>query len=144
MSAEKFRPYLSGSQILHILATYKSKPIFTDEDLDIIATLGVYAGKINNGALKTAYVAKDNQSIEAKLGLPEKFADTKTPEQKRFDAFKRWEANPASVSIAEMDLVQTYRYEEGLMTEEEKEAYEIEMNDMSKFLAIQEQAQKGN
>lgn len=100
--------------------------------------LKIDAGVVNAGYVNTSptYGAKQNP-LES-LGL----TDISDAEQKPFVPYSdrnpaalyaKWQNDPLSITSEELELVQTYRWENGLMSPEEAELYESKLFNHAMF-----------
>lgn len=122
-SIPKYRPVLSAEQINTIMHLCKTTLPLTSKTMDVIATLAPFQAKIENAGVIAAYSMTPPQSIEDKLGFSTPEISV-SPEEKRYQAFIKYDNNPSSCSIHEIEMAQTYRYENRLMTVEETTAFE--------------------
>lgn len=124
---QKFRPYLTQSQILRILELCAKEP--SDDPLirSIKQTLGVFKFKINEGITDPAYVSSPRQTIEEKLGFSHGELSLYDPVAARKEAYEKYCFDPANCTEKEIALAFTYKYEQGLMTDEERNEYETRM-----------------
>lgn len=86
-----------------------------------------YIIKIDSGLLNPGYVNTGLNKIENKLGFSDMSEQSQTKPDfitKRLDAYNKWLQDPLQITESEFDLVQTYRYENSLMTKEEEVEYE--------------------
>lgn len=123
MKTAKFRPCLSSNQIGHILSLCKKD--LSDNSLSVISVLAPFKAKMENYGVAPSYVTQERQNIFDSLGIEED--SNATPEEKRQQAFIKWSEDPDSCTINELELVQTYRSENDLMSAEESERYYSEM-----------------
>lgn len=121
-SNQKFRPYLTLSQIQRILQYLKSTP--QSEDGDLIATLETLVWKAGQGLQKPAYETAPPWA--QKLGLQSAPPKTYSLRDK-LNMYAHWQAhrnNPNAVfSKEQLAVIEEYRYTNNLMTPEEESAY---------------------
>lgn len=124
----RYRPVMTAEQIETILSICKTTSPLTAQVISVISTLAPFQAKIVNAGITPAYIVKPVESIEEKLGFPpsKKLLDNlgMSPEERRLAAYTKWKDNPVSCSLDEIDLANTYRYENGLMGAEEITAFE--------------------
>jgi hypothetical protein len=130
----KYRPVLTATQILHILALAKTElPIISDNSYSLIATLSPFQAKIENGGIQAAYIEQETRpkvnSLEA-LGVP---TTNPTLNNSNANATKEeyWEAcytkftlSPTLCSLDEIAGSNEHKYLNDLMTDAELEAFE--------------------
>ena len=119
MPVTKYRPYLSRAELSEILSALKSQP--TSSRLGLIRYLDGYLTDIDRGTRAPNHTTKPTfvESLELEQAEPSSANQISTDL-----TYLRWKSNPASVSPAELELVQAYRYQNDLMTESEERDYE--------------------
>ena len=121
----KFRPYLSQDEFELIIDLLKdreaNRPSFE------VSTLKFKLMKLMNDV---AAGKRTPDSVSKAMTLEEKLGAGKnaTPLEKRTKAFEKWSKYPELCTHEELDMVQTYRYDSELMSEEERIKFEDKMN----------------
>jgi len=119
MTTKKYRPYLSVEELTAILSSLKARPV--SSILPLITYLDGYLTDITRGTRSA--------NMETKASFIETLHSTndnlKIGEDKALSAFAKWQNFPESVSPAELNIVQEYRYMKDLMTTEEEIDYEV-------------------
>src|SRR5450830_254989 len=119
MKAEKYRPCLTSAQISHIISLCKRD--LSADSIGTICVLAPFQTKVENKSISPAYVMQGKQSLLNSLGYGNAEAHSSlTHPQRRQLAFDKWSRNPDSCNTDELELVQTYRMENNLMSQEEK------------------------
>jgi hypothetical protein len=113
----KFRPYLTVAEIQEIQAALKENP--TSARMGLVRYLEGYLLKISHGQILPQHTNKPTlaQSLGFEPAAPQA---SKSPGE----LYIQWVSNPASIKPNELDLVQSHRYTNGLMSPEEIEDYE--------------------
>lgn len=124
MKAQKYRPCLTSIHISHILSLCKRD--LTEASISIISVLAPFMAKIENSGVAPAYSMKQKTLGNVFSSLDE-MADYSclSAEEIRKKAFEKWSENPDSCSLDELEMVQTYRLENDLMSTEEAKEYEL-------------------
>jgi len=121
MAKQQFRPLVTMDQLQYMI--HKLNGDTNPIAVKLQTYLKTFALKAGAGLVTTHTTTR--QDIAEKLGLGE--SSTLSPTQKREILFQQWQADPNSVSISDMELVQTYRYENGLMSEHEASEFETSL-----------------
>lgn len=124
MTTQKYRPCLTPSQISHVLSLCKKE--LSDVSMSVISVLAPFKAKIENNGIAPAYVTESNKLRTGFTQLGE-LEELLTPHQLRRKAFEKWTENPDACSVDELELVQTYRFENDLMGEEEAAEFELKV-----------------
>ena len=122
MKEPKFRPALTLPQIHYLLSLLAADTAQSTEKLNkqTVQQLKLLTIKVDIGAVNPAYTSSAKQSTEDRLGL-----SYVSPEERRLQAYKKCSENPRLCTRAEMLDAMTYKYQEGMMTAEEEEAFEL-------------------
>lgn len=122
-TVKKFRPYLTGLELLALIKLLKESKEELQESKELrntLKNLEFFALKIDSGFVSSALEVERKISIEESLGLES--SPTKNsikPELLRLQAYNKWCKNPESCTQKEIDLAFTYRFENDLLTEKE-------------------------
>lgn len=119
---QRYRPSFTLPEITTLLKALSSLP--PEEVESIITKLRLLTFRIELGVTQPAYEGVTKQSQEQKLGLDTQQAST--PEERRHSAFLKWQSNPELCSYWESSLAKTYRYDNNMMTQDERSMYEEE------------------
>lgn len=138
MSSNKiyYRPYLTAENVAELdrllseqlPASFISNLALLDaykkihEIKDKIDKNQAFIAHTTKGSLKEQFV--QSLDLDGQSALKPKPID---PVIKRANAWNKFQSNPASCSREELELVKTYRWENGLMGEKEIENYEAEL-----------------
>lgn len=118
---QKFRPYLSSSELLLIIRTLKSDPA---PAIGLIRYLETFAIKIERGIISPQL--RLQESLASRLGFESPASTEQTGESPETLAM-RWESFPSErhkFSPAQLSSIQAWRYENDRMTPDEESAYE--------------------
>jgi hypothetical protein len=124
----KFRPVLTYQELEQVISSL-SKDITANPEL--ISRLRIYLMKAELGGVTPAYKLVPPPSHD-KYGYAQDAPERNTlhgniPDtpinRKRLALYKLWEKNPAAIIGAELEGVNQYRYDAGLMFPEEMEEY---------------------
>lgn len=124
---KKFRPYLTERQILRILMLCSKEPATDPEIQGIKRALSIFSFKIQEDLVDPAYTESPRQSIEEKLGFTSGSLAISDPVTARKMAWEKYCSQIAECTEREIALAFTYKYEAGLMTDEERTEYENKM-----------------
>lgn len=128
-----YRPYLTLNEITYMLeriepnhSVYKKLQIFLFK-AGIGANVPAYVSspKISTSNQIRNDFAQELREQEDTRSYEDKIFDAKC---KRQDAFCKWKDNPLLCSTYELELAETYRFENGLMDEDEIAAMNSRMN----------------
>ena len=122
----KYRPVLTGKQILHILNLCKNESPISDESAKVIGVLAPFQAKIDNSAIVPAYETTVKQSLLESLGgvAPGSSFPVPSKEQIWEAAYNKWLENPADCTLKELEYVDEHRYLNDLMESDEIEKFE--------------------
>jgi hypothetical protein len=133
MAKPKYRPSLSEQEVDYILSLARNEYLTGEHNVNttsVIAKFEVLKAKINSNAIKPSHIESGNKTLLDKLGgTPESTSFTK--EQKWEQSYIKYQDNPKNCSIKEIEEAKEHMYLHGLMSEEEKERFE---NDIDLFL----------
>jgi len=127
MSETKFRPYFSPAELTEIIRCVKA----SSTNQSLLAYLEAFAIKIKHGVMQPQLTTNPPQSLESKLGLGGSMQESlpgpvpPTPAE----LYTIWKSNPEFLSPPQLLIVHTYRWENGLMTEEESSRFETALFD---------------
>ena len=116
--SSRFRPSLSLPEIKHLLDLCKRDA--SQESLAVAPRLSLYIAKIENQIISPAHTLAPPESLGVRLGIEEAEIIIKDDCS---NAYAKWSANPASCSIAEIELSNQFRFENGLMSADEQMKY---------------------
>lgn len=124
--AKTYRPCLTAEDISTILALVEPRKDSGVGLWNIYQKLVPFKAKISIGAVKSIGEARKNiAEAEDSFGFSasEKFERRKelSPTEKRASAYEKWCSSPEDCSAYELELVETYRFENALMSGEELE-----------------------
>ena len=127
MSEQKFRPYFTPAELTEIIRCVKA----SSTNNHLLSYLEAFAIKIDRGIMNPQLTTSPVQSLESKLGLggstmsalPGPIPPT------TFELFAIWKSNPEYLSPPQLAIVHTYRWENGLMDDEESSRFETALFD---------------
>lgn len=127
----KYRPSLTNDEILRIIELAKKEVPLKSVDVSIIATLAPYQFKIQNDTVASAYSVKkpDNNILKSIGGNPETaisnlYNGFNTKEEYWAHCHAKYILTPSDCSLAETLGAHEHMYLNGLMSEEERIAFE--------------------
>ena len=127
MSEQKFRPYFTPAELTEIIRCVKA----SSTNNHLLSYLEAFAMKIDRGIMSPQLTTSPVQSLESKLGLGGSTMSAlpgpipPTP----VELFAIFKSNPEYLSPPQLSVVHTYRWENGLMDEEECSRFEQSMLD---------------
>lgn len=142
----KYRPVLSGPQILHIISLAKKDG--SSASLEIAAILSRMEWQIKNGGLQPAYNETPRESLAESLGfeiVPNPHMPPQTIALVQNDKitgvitnigsipalqealYQKWIEDPTALSVTDIAIVRQYRYENNKMTMDEEKLFEKEV-----------------
>lgn len=127
MSEQKFRPYFTAVELTEIIRCVKT----ASTNIHLLNYLESFAIKIDRGIMSPQLTTSPTMSLESKLGLggstmsalPGPSAPT------IHELFAIYKSNPEYLSPPQLAAVHTYRWESGLMDEEECSRFESALFD---------------
>ena len=125
MSEQEFRPYFSAAELTEIIRCVKS----ASTNQSLLAYLEAFAIKIDRGIMSPQLTTAP--SLANRLGLGGSTTNSlpgpipPTPEE-LFTIFK---SNPEYLSPPQLAMVHTYRWENGMMSDEEASRFETALFD---------------
>lgn len=139
----KYRPYLTASDIAHILQLCKSESPLSTESKNLIKILSPYMAKIENDALEASYTPTGRTSLIESLGGTTPTEDTPSdftlsPAQQREQAYNKWNSQgEQACTLRELELAYEYRVHHDLLTDSEAKAEDESWNvDMSQYTTL--------
>ena len=123
----KFRPYFSPAELTEIIRCVKA----ASTNQSLLAYLEAFAIKIKHGVMQPQLTTNPLSSLESRLGLTGSSISAlpgpvpPTPAE----LYTIWKSNPEYLSPPQLSIVHTYRWENGLMTEEESNRFETALFD---------------
>lgn len=121
----KYRPVLTGSQILHLLSLCKKE--LSDESLSCISILAPFEFKLRNGSISPAYSASPRLALADSLGFSEPSVALSKDHISPAWLYEEWRTNPGGLNLDQLRVVKQYRYENDLMTPDEEQSYETSL-----------------
>lgn len=137
----KYRPSLTGEQILHILTLVKrdycvTEPVDTTLSFKVIQTLAPFQAKIESAAIAPAYTTQEPKpkvnSLEALggevdtiiLSASDTMVASDNKEQYWSSCYALYLLHPEKCTIAELQAAKEHMYINDLMTPEQEKDYE--------------------
>jgi len=118
-SNTKYRPYFLASSIDEIIRCLK----LGSSDIELIRYLETFRAKISFDAVSKV-VATPRFTIEDKLGFGPSPATALSITIDKEHCYNLWCLSPEKLTMKELELAHTYRYENDLMTPEEEADFE--------------------
>lgn len=94
--------------------------------MQVISVLAPFYAKIENNGVAPAYVMEGG-TVKAEFTQLNELDGCLSNVERRRKAFDKWTESPGACSVDELELVQTYRFENEMMTEEEAAEYELKV-----------------
>ena len=126
----KYRPSLTGNNILKILELAKTETPISSESTSLIAALDSWRWKIENSLASVSHTSSPHTTLEDKLGItrtPEPIDDNSaflSKEERWEKAYTHYIVDPISCSLAQIAMAREHMYLNGYMTPEERELFE--------------------
>lgn len=123
---QKYRPVFSGAQLSHMYQIAKADYIqnSSQESFSVLGILSPFLAKVEAGAIIPAYVSSERVSILESLGGTS-VETVMTKEQYWEACYTKYLSFPNDCSIKEIGAAKEWKYLNGLMSEEELEAFEF-------------------
>lgn len=131
---QKFRPYLTSSELTEILNCLKTK----SSNIALIRYLETFAIKIDRGTIQPNLTLQPPKpTIEQSLGLDSSNPSNSLPrETTNHQAYLKYAASPTSCSPKEIEQAEEYMYLQGLMSASQEEAYYSNLMSQAKGTVI--------
>ena len=129
MSEQKFRPYFTPAELAEIIRCVKA----SSTNNHLLSYLEAFAMKIDRGIMNPQLTTNPPATLESKLGLGGSIIPSlpgpipPTP----VELFTIFKSNPEYLSPPQLAIVHTYRWENGLMDDEESSRFEAALFDGS-------------
>lgn len=118
MAEQKFRPYFSPAELTEIIRCVKS----ASTNQSLLSYLESFAIKIERGVMSPQLTTAP--SLESRLGMSVLPGPNPPTAAELYSIYK---SNPEYLSPPQLSIVHTYRWENGLMDDEESSKFEQSM-----------------
>lgn len=120
----KFRPSLTAGQIEHIIHILSTAGENSPLNQSCLKSLRMFSLKAQHGIVSPSHLALGRESLEASLGFSQDApAKTTTVEL----LYQVWQTHPTTLTPAQLHQVQSYRYQNNLMSPEEEQEYDMKI-----------------
>lgn len=117
----KFRPSLTAGQIEHIIHILSTTGENSALNQSCLKSLRMFSLKAQHGIVSPSHLALGRESLESSLG----FTHTKTTTVELL--YQVWQSHPSTLTPAQLHQVQSYRYQNNLMSPEEEQEYDLKL-----------------
>jgi len=114
-SANKFRPYFSPAELTEIIRCVKS----SSTNINLLHYLENFAMKIDRGIISKQLTLAPTVSDRLGFNSPETSPAPYNPAE----LLAIWKANPEFLTPPQLEIVNCYRWEQGMMTNEQEQLY---------------------
>jgi hypothetical protein len=117
----KYRPYFTYAELQEIISALKSRP--TPSRMTLIKYLDGFISDIESGRRKSNLTIEPTlaQKLELEPATPIPVPLTISGEA----AYQKWLTNPSRTTAHEIEVANSYRYLNDLMSKEEEKEYEV-------------------
>lgn len=120
----KFRPSLTAGQIEHIIHILSTAGENSSLNQSCLKSLRMFSLKAQHGIVSPSHLALGRESLESSLGFTQAApAKTTTVEL----LYQVWQTHPTTLTPAQLQQVQSYRYQNNLMSPEEEQEYDMKI-----------------
>lgn len=117
----KFRPSLTAGQIEHIIHILSTAGENSPLNQSCLKSLRMFSLKAQHGIVSPSHLSLGRESLESSLG----FSHTKTTTVELL--YQVWQTHPTTLTPAQLQQVQSYRYQNNLMSPEEEQDYDMKL-----------------
>lgn len=118
----KFRPSLTAGQIEHIIHILSTAGENSPLNQSCLKSLRMFSLKAQHGIVSPSHLALGRESLESSLGFT-----TSEPVTTVELLYKVWQSHPTTLTSAQLQQVQSYRYQNNLMSPEEEQEYDMKL-----------------
>lgn len=118
----KFRPSLTAGQIEHIIHILSTAGENSPLNQSTLRALRMFSLKAQHGIVSPSHLALGRESLESSLGFTQD-APVTTVEL----LYRVWQTHPTTLTPAQLQQVQSYRYQNNLMSPEEEQDYDMKL-----------------
>lgn len=118
----KFRPSLTAGQIEHIIHILSTAGENSPLNQSCLKSLRMFSLKAQHGIVSPSHLSLGRESLESSLGFT-----TSEPVTTVELLYKVWQTHPTTLTPAQLQQVQSYRYQNNLMSPEEEQDYDMKI-----------------
>ena len=118
----KFRPSLTAGQIEHIIHILSTAGENSPLNQSCLKALRMFSLKAQHGIVSPSHLALGRESLESSLGFT-----TSEPVTTVELLYRVWQTHPTTLTPAQLQQVQSYRYQNNLMSPEEEQEYDMKI-----------------
>lgn len=118
----KFRPSLTAGQIEHIIHILSTAGENSPLNQSCLKALRMFSLKAQHGIVSPSHLALGRESLESSLGFT-----TSEPVTTVELLYQVWQTHPSPLTPAQLQQVQSYRYQNNLMSPEEEQDYDMKL-----------------
>lgn len=117
----KFRPSLTAGQIEHIIHILSTTGENSPLNQSCLKSLRMFSLKAQHGIVSPSHLALGRESLESSLGFSAEPVTTTDL------LYQVWQTHPTTLTPAQLQQVQSYRYQNNLMSPEEEQEYDMKL-----------------
>ena len=124
---QKFRPYFTATELAEIIRCVKA----SSTNQSLLSYLEAFAIKIKHGIMQPQLTTTPVPSLESRLGLGGSITNALPGPipPTAAELYRIWQSNPEYLSPPQLAMVHTYRWENGMMSDEEASKFETALFD---------------
>ena len=119
----KFRPSLTAGQIEHIIHILSTAGENSPLNQSCLKSLRMFSLKAQHGIVSPSHLALGRESLESSLGFSTSHTQVTTVEL----LYRVWQSHPTTLTPTQLQQVQSYRYQNNLMSPEEEQDYDMKI-----------------
>ena len=119
----KFRPSLTAGQIEHIIHILSTAGENSPLNQSTLRALRMFSLKAQHGIVSPSHLALGRESLESSLGFTTSTEPVTTVEL----LYRVWQSHPTTLTPTQLQQVQSYRYQNNLMSPEEEQEYDMKI-----------------
>ena len=119
----KFRPSLTAGQIEHIMHILSTAGENSPLNQSCLKSLRMFSLKAQHGIVSPSHLSLGRESLESSLGFSTSHTQVTTVEL----LYKVWQSHPSTLTPSQLQQVQSYRYQNNLMSPEEEQDYDMKL-----------------
>ena len=119
----KFRPSLTAGQIEHIIHILSTAGENSPLNQSCLKALRMFSLKAQHGIVSPSHLALGRESLESSLGFSTSHTQVTTVEL----LYQVWQSHPSTLTQHQLQQVQSYRYQNNLMSPEEEQDYDMKL-----------------
>ena len=120
----KFRPSLTAGQIEHIIHILSTAGENSPLNQSCLKSLRMFSLKAQHGIISPSHLSLGRESLESSLGFTTSEPVTTTTVEL---LYRVWQSHPTTLTPSQLQQVQSYRYQNNLMSPEEEQEYDMKI-----------------